>query len=123
MKRFKFSRPADFLIVSGTNRSEFDVFEGDVSTRTLGLDVSRIAAILGTRSSQVAGFAGVASDRVIGIQPEHPGLVIVPHGHDQDHAASHSFSHLSQAAELVVMVKIAETTLRIEIVFSTVLSA
>merc|ERR1712136_193362 len=52
----------------------------------------------------VSWCAGVASNRVVGVEPEHVSFVVIPQAHGEDHTVLHLVSHLLESSNFIVMV-------------------
>ena len=80
--------------------ADLDVGVDDGGVGVVGLDIGGGARgdVAGTTGD--TGGGGCASGRVVAVEPEHVGRVVIPQGHDEDHALGERSAHALQAAVL-----------------------
>ena len=97
-----------YRLVSRTDRTDLDVGEDDGRIGALALDRGGVA---GGRRAGAAGdtrLGRVLVEGVVGVEPEHLGLVVVPEGHDEDHTGVEGIAHLRETTEVLERVRVAE---------------
>ena len=99
------------LLVCAVDATELDVAEVDSGFSLLTLDLAGNARVLGAGASGTAGHLGVAVWGVVGVQPEHVSLVVVPQAHDQDMAAGKGLAHDLEATLDGVVIIVVEGNL------------
>lgn len=75
------------------------------------LNVIRLAGVGRARATH--STRQIAVDWVLGVKPEHVGLVIIPEGHDENHAAVERVRHLLHATLSLVVIGVPEDALDI----------
>ena len=93
---------------SGTDGTELDVGVGDLGVRGVGLNVRGSTGGGRAVATSDTGRGRVRSGRVVGVEPEHVRLVVVPDGHDEDHTRVERLAHGRETAELLKRVGVAE---------------
>lgn len=91
--------------------ADLDVGVDDVGVGVVRLDIRRDAGgdVAGTTGD--AGSGGRGSGRVVAVEPEHVGRVIIPQGHDENHALGEGSTHALEAAVLFEDVLVLEQAL------------
>lgn len=79
--------------VGGADGAVLDVGEGDGRRSSVGLDISGIAGGDSARATSNTGGGGGSGGRVVGVEPQHVGCVVVPQAHDEDHASLERSGH------------------------------
>ncbi len=74
----------------------------------MGFYGDRVTGALSTGATSNTWFAGVSTEGVVGIEPEHLRGVVVPDGHDEDHTLRHCLAHVGQTAMLAKAVSVAK---------------
>ena len=92
--------------VDGT---KLDVGVGNGSTWRLSLNIVRYTGSDSTSATRTTG--GCIGGRVGGVEPEHVGVVVIPHRHDESHTASHSVAHGLESTVSFECVVVAERSL------------
>lgn len=85
----------------GADRTELDVRERHLRIRILALDIRRYArASWAVATTNAGGIAALVS-RIVTIQPQHVGVVIIPQTHHEHHARVECLAHGRHTTVLV----------------------
>ncbi len=92
----------------GADGTGLDVGEDDGGTGALGLDIGGLTR--GRRAGSTRDTRGgrVGVGGVVAVEPEHLRLMVVPDGHDEDHAFFEGVAHRGETAHLLEGVGVAE---------------
>ena len=83
-----------------------DVHEGDGGAGVVGLHVGGHPGVGRAGAPAHPRLAGVRAQGEVPVQPQHVGVMVVPHGHDQHLAPGHALTHRLQSALLLVVVRV-----------------
>jgi len=100
----------------GSRVGRVDVTEPDVRVDDLGvgsgvLDVFGLARVCRAGTTSDTGLGCVGIGGVVGVEPEHVGVVVVPDGEDENHSVGECLAHASHAALVLEGSGIAESRL------------
>jgi hypothetical protein len=100
------------LLESGIDRAKLDVRVDDRRIRALAFNICRSTrsdVAVTTARSKVG--VGVLISGVSRVEPQHVRVVIIPQGHDEDHALSKSLGHVGLPTLVLVGVSVFEDSL------------
>lgn len=96
---------------AGVGRADFaelDVGEEDLGVGLIGLDVLGVSGCDRASATSDTRLVWVGISRVVGVEPEHVGEVVVPDGHNKDVSLCQRLAHLRHAtlgAEGIIVIE------------------
>jgi hypothetical protein len=105
---FFFSRKNQSLLDGRTNGSKFEVAELDNSVGLCHFNFRWSTRCGWAWATSNSWLIGISIGWIVAVQPEHVDIVIIPDGHDKDHAFSHGLAHLFHTALVLVVIQVTE---------------
>jgi hypothetical protein len=93
---------------SGVDGTDLDVRVDDRGIGVGTLNISGVTRAGGAGSTGDTRLGGILIKRVVRVEPEHVGVVVIPERQDENHAAAESITHSVQATMLVEDVLVAK---------------